>query len=126
MFDLFIEGGPVFMGVLTIIFLLAIVQSIRTKIVFPSKSSDQVLARKNMTYIRSLGILAFVVGVLGQLIGLYQAFGAIQVAGDVSPTLLANGLRVSMLTTMYGTLIFIVCLVLWLALDTGMKSKTFS
>ena len=124
MLDLFYEGGTLFMGLLTILFLLIVVQAVRTRLRFTGGSLDVETARRMMSYVRSLGILAFVVGVLGQLIGLFQAFEAIQDAGGVSPNMLIGGIRVTLITTIYGTLILVVSLVLWLILDSGLKSRT--
>ena len=122
MLDLFYEGGMLFMGLLTILFLLLIIQAVRTRTRFTSGLLDVETARRMLGYVRSLGILAFVVGVFGQLIGLFQAFEAIQAAGGVSPEMLIGGLRVSLITTLYGTLILIVGLILWLILDSGLNS----
>lgn len=124
MLDLFYEGGTLFMGVLTIIFLLTIIQAVRTRIRFSSGILELETARRMISYVRSLGILAFVVGVFGQLIGLFQAFEAIQAAGGVSQQMLLGGLRVTLITPLYGTLILIVSLVLWLILDMGLKSQS--
>lgn len=111
------------MGVLTIIFLLMIILAVRSRLKFSAKSISLDDARRNMTYVRSLGILAFVVGVFGQLLGLYQAFDAIQEAGDVSPGLLMGGLKISMITSLYGAFILICGLVLSLILDSGMRKN---
>ena len=62
--------------------------------------------------IKSVGLLAIITGVLGQLIGLFSAFEAIQQMGSVSPAMLAGGLKVSMITTIYGMIIYIVAILL--------------
>ena len=62
--------------------------------------------------IKNAGLLAVITGILGQLIGLFSAFEAIQQMGSVSPAMLASGLKVSMITTIYGVIIYIVAILL--------------
>ena len=63
-----------------------------------------------------LGLFGFVLGLLGQAIGLYEAMTAIEAMGSVSPALLAGGLRVSLIVPMYGLGIFTTALLCWLVL----------
>lgn len=58
-----------------------------------------------------------IIGILGQLIGLMEAFSAIERAGDVSPAILAGGLKVSMITTLYGIFIYMLSIIIWFLLD---------
>ena len=111
MLNLFYEGGPLFMGILTIVLILVIVQSIR---IFTINSDEQGLL-KNQSLLKGIGLLALVIGILGQLIGLFDAFSAIQQMGQVPPAMLAGGLKVSLITTLYGLIIFIIAQLLWLA-----------
>ena len=41
-------------------------------------------------------------GFMGTVVGMIDAFDAIQAAGDISPTLVAGGIKVALLTTMLG------------------------
>jgi len=93
-------GGPLFMGLLTIIFVLLIVA-----ILMEFKGKSQFYS---LSLIKEIGILALVVGLFGQLIGLYQMFGVVEQIGDISPTLLIGGLKVSLISTLYGLLILII------------------
>lgn len=69
---------------------------------------------KDLDLIKSVGLLALVVGVLGQLIGMFSAFQAIEQIGSISPAMLAGGLKVSSITTIYGLIIYVVSLLLWI------------
>ena len=62
--------------------------------------------RTKLIYLKECGTLALALGVLGQLIGLYEAFEAIQSMGSVSTAMLVGGLKVSMVTTLYGLIGF--------------------
>ena len=51
----------------------------------------------------SLGIvIAPLIGFTGTVIGMIQAFDAIEAAGDISPSLVAGGIKVALLTTAGG------------------------
>jgi len=95
MLDYFMMGGPLFMGILTLIFLLMIVAA-----ALPNGS------------VKELGLLALAVGFLGQLIGLFGAFEGIEQMGGVSQAMLAGGLKVSSITSIYGLFIYIVSLLI--------------
>ena len=47
-------------------------------------------------------------GFLGTVVGMIQAFDAIEAAGDISPTLVAGGIKVALLTTAAGLLAGII------------------
>ena len=52
--------------------------------------------------------LAPMFGFLGTVVGMVQAFDAIQQAGDISPSLVAGGIKVALLTTVGGLMAAIV------------------
>ena len=60
-----------------------------------------------------VGLFAAITGITGQLVVLYYAFSAIESAGDISPAMVIGGIKVSMITTLYGILIFFFSLLLW-------------
>ena len=47
-------------------------------------------------------------GFLGTVIGMIGAFDAIQVAGDISPNVVAGGIKVALITTVAGLIVAIV------------------
>jgi biopolymer transport protein ExbB len=47
-------------------------------------------------------------GFLGTVIGMVQAFDAIKVAGDISPALVAGGISVALITTMAGLIVAMI------------------
>jgi len=62
--------------------------------------------------VKELGMLALAIGFLGQLIGLFGAFEGIEQMGGVSQAMLAGGLKVSSITSIYGLLIYTVGMVI--------------
>lgn len=49
--------------------------------------------------------LAPMLGFLGTVVGMIQAFDAIESAGDISPSLVAGGIKVALLTTAFGLIV---------------------
>lgn len=116
--DLFYMGGPLFMGILTILFIAMLAWYVVTYLAYRSGGiPDEKQALIKISNGRSLGLFAMITGILGQLIGLYQAFSAIEGAGDVSPALVMGGLKVSMITTIYGIIIYLISLFIWFLLS---------
>jgi biopolymer transport protein ExbB len=52
--------------------------------------------------------IAPLLGFLGTVVGMIQAFDAIEQAGDISPTLVASGIKVALLTTAAGLIAGII------------------
>lgn len=52
--------------------------------------------------------LAPMLGFLGTVIGMVAAFDAIEQAGDISPSLVAGGIKVALLTTVFGLIVAII------------------
>ncbi len=121
MLELFYMGGPLFMGILTIIFLVMLVVSVINGIPILNGNLIGEDALRRLGYVKSIGLFALVVGVLGQLIGLYSAFDAIQKAGDISPALIAGGIKISMISTLYGFFIYVISWLVWIGLSLFIK-----
>lgn len=47
-------------------------------------------------------------GFMGTVVGMIGAFDAIQAAGDISPTLVAGGIKVALLTTLAGLIVAVI------------------
>ena len=52
--------------------------------------------------------LAPMLGFMGTVVGMIAAFDAIQAAGDISPTLVAGGIKVALLTTLMGLIAAVI------------------
>ncbi|MEQ9285989.1 MAG: MotA/TolQ/ExbB proton channel family protein [Cyclobacteriaceae bacterium] len=121
MLELFWMGGSLFMGILTIIFIAVVVVSILSSLTVYKSDIQKEEAVRKIDYIKQVGLFALVVGILGQLIGLFEAFKAIEQMGNVSPAMLAGGIKVSMITTLYGFFIYIVSVLIWFGLSFRLK-----
>ncbi len=97
MIDLFKAGGPLFMTLISIclvgIFVFILLH---------------VSGKGSLNLVKECGLLVLAVGILGQLLGLFRAFEAIQAMGQVSTAMLVGGLKVSMISTLYGFIGFLI------------------
>ena len=95
MIDLFLQGGVLTMSLLTFLLICIVIAfSKKQKIVKP------------------LGLLAFIVGLLSAVFGLYSAFSVIEQVGNASPSIVAGGIKVAFTSLIYGLTIFVISLVL--------------
>jgi len=62
----------------------------------------------NLSWISLFIALAPMLGFLGTVVGMVQAFDAIEAAGDISPTVVAGGMKVALLTTVFGLIVAII------------------
>lgn len=119
MIALFKQGNLIFMGILTIILLIILAMAIyRAMQISKNEVNHQTTFRHQLTRIKSVGLFALVFGIFAQLLGLYQMFSAIERAGDISPTILAGGLKVTTIAPLYGFIIFLLSYLIWLGLDS--------
>jgi biopolymer transport protein ExbB len=63
---------------------------------------------KGCSWITLFIAMAPSLGFLGTVIGMVQAFDAIQQAGDISPTVVAGGMKVALLTTIFGIIVALI------------------
>jgi len=66
------------------------------------------LLEKGLSWIALFIALAPMLGFMGTVIGMISAFDAIQVAGDISPSLVAGGIKVALITTVTGLIVAII------------------
>jgi len=66
------------------------------------------LMEKGLTWIGLFIGLAPMLGFLGTVIGMIQAFDNIQAAGDMSPALVAGGIKVALITTVGGLIVAMI------------------
>lgn len=130
MIRLFFQGNAILMGILTLLLLVILAISIYKFLQMSNGKVDFATTfRHQLTYIKSVGLFALVFGIFSQLLGLYQAFSFIETAGSISPAILAGGLKISTIPTLYGLIIFLISYLLWLGLDykfshNGVMPKT--
>lgn len=76
----------------------------------------------NLTWIALFIALAPSFGFLGTVIGMVQAFDDIEKAGDISPTVVAGGMKVALLTTIFGLIVAIILQIFYNYILTKIES----
>lgn len=66
------------------------------------------MLEKGISWISLFIALAPMLGFMGTVIGMIGAFDAIEAAGDISPSLVAGGIKVALLTTVFGLIVAII------------------
>ena len=91
----FVEGGIWGMSLITV-FLIALFLA----------------AWKAPRWVREIGIAALVVSIFWTLMGLFQILGTIEVIGNISFPVISGGLRVTLISTFYGLIVYFISLVI--------------
>lgn len=63
---------------------------------------------KNVSWVSLFIALAPMLGFMGTVIGMIKAFDRIEAAGDMQPSLVAGGIKVALLTTVFGLIVAII------------------
>jgi len=66
------------------------------------------LLEKGLVWIGLFIALAPMLGFMGTVIGMIGAFDKIEAVGDISPTVVAGGIKVALLTTVFGLVVAII------------------
>jgi biopolymer transport protein ExbB len=66
------------------------------------------LLERNVSWISLFIALAPMLGFMGTVIGMIGAFDSIEAAGDISPSLVAGGIKVALLTTVFGLIVAVI------------------
>lgn len=93
--QLFVEGGLAGMIAITLLLIALFVA-----------------AWKAPRWVKEIGIGALVISVFWTLQGLAQAFHAIQMFGDVSMSVICGGLKVCLISVLYGLMVYFVSLII--------------
>ena len=99
------EGGPFWMTLIIICFLLLLFLIVSA--ILKLKSSHHIF-KKSISLINQIALLALVIGLFSQLLGLIQIFDTFQSLDNVSPELFAGGLKLTLLPPVFGGFTFIV------------------
>ena len=82
------------------------------KVLDQSGAIEMASMEKNMTWISLCIATAPMLGFLGTVWGMIQAFNDIKMANDISPAVVAGGISVALLTTAFGLVVAVVLQIL--------------
>lgn len=123
MLELFFLGSKLFMGIQTIAAVIMIVLSVISAKTVLANQINQRTYRK-IRLIKEVGLFALIIGLLASSIDLMGAFQAIEMAGDVSPAILAGGLKITFISSVYGLMIYALSLLIYFALSSKANQAT--
>jgi len=103
LFNRFLEGGALFMSLILICLLLSIYFMVKR---FLTLNKDKETSNRMLKHIGDSGTLGLALGVLGAFIGLLTAFDVIEATGGAAPSIIAGGLKVAILSPIFGLFTF--------------------
>lgn len=126
--DLFFRGGPFYMGLLTLLLIIITAWFIYHFIIaYRSKQADKVISLRKLAYGKSMGLFTLMIGIFGQLHGFSAMFDAIEGliagGGELKPYMVFGAIKVTMIVTMYGMLIYLFSILLWFIASLIIEKK---
>jgi hypothetical protein len=97
----FNDGGPVF--TYTIFILLIVILAFFIKGIMDKGNN-----RKTIDLISSIAWFAVAWGFLGRTFGLIKAFDMVAAQGELTPRLLADGLKMALVDPLFGIIVFLI------------------
>ena len=105
LFDRFLEGGSLFMSLILICLLMSIFFTVKSILKI---KTDKEVSRKILKHISDSGTLGLALGVMGAFLGLISAFDVLEASGAAEPAIIAGGLKVALLSPLFGLFTFSV------------------
>jgi len=105
LFNRFMEGGAFFMSLILICLLISIYFTAKS---FLNIKSNVEISKKMLKHISDSGTLGLALGVMGAFLGLISAFDILEATGEAQPGIIAGGLKVALLSPLFGLLTFSV------------------
>jgi len=105
LFDRFLEGGALFMSLILICLLMSIFFTVKSILKI---KTDKEVSKKILKHISDSGTLGLALGVMGAFLGLISAFDVLEASGAAEPAIIAGGLKVALLSPLFGLFTFLV------------------
>jgi flagellar motor component MotA len=120
MLQLHTDGGDMFMYVID---LAAIINLAFIGYLIFSHITKQTMSEKALHALKHVGGFAVAWGAFSTLIGLFEAFRWLENAKEmVSHSIFFGGMRVAVITTLYGFIVYLISLVSYIALSIIKKN----
>ena len=109
----FMDGGPGFMTLHYLMWILVIIFSVRAAKNIRSTNYDYRKLEKLNTTILFIGGFGLLLSLLYRTVGMYSAFSVLETTSDISPTLVAGGMKASLVAPLYSLFLFLVTGIIW-------------
>jgi len=103
LFNRFMEGGALFMSLILICLLISIYFLVKSLL---NIKTNIEISKKMLKHISDSGTLGLALGVMGAFIGLITAFDVLEATGEANPSIIAGGLKVALLSPLFGLFTF--------------------
>ena len=121
---LYENNGLLFLSILTLALITLIVWAIYYGLPIVRKQTDLLpKAKAKIKHLKSIGLFALIMGVLQQLTSLYSIYSAIEEAADINMSIVLSALKISMIPLIYGLIIYLISLIIWVIMDLSLKSQ---
>ena len=101
----FLEGGAFFMSLILICLLISIYFIVKSTLNIKTNND---ISKKMLKHINDSGILAMILGFLGAFLGLLSAFDILEATGQAAPSIIAGGLKIALLSPIFGLFTFAI------------------
>jgi biopolymer transport protein ExbB/TolQ len=105
LFNRFMEGGALFMSLVLVCLLLSIYFLVKSLV---NIKTNIEISKKMLKHISDSGTLGLALGITGAFIGLITAFDVLEATGEANPSIIAGGLKVALLSPLFGLFTFSV------------------
>ena len=105
LFNRFLEGGALFMSLVLVCLLLSIYFLVKSLV---NIKTNIEISKKMLKHISDSGTLGLALGITGAFIGLITAFDVLEATGEANPSIIAGGLKVALLSPLFGLFTFSV------------------
>lgn len=121
MLNLFVEGGVEYMFTITLLLLIVLVLAGVAAYKYFARLP---VSRRLVESIRQVGMLALVWGIFSTVLAFFQALRALSELEDPLPfNVIMGGLKVALITSLYGMVVFLMALSFFIGLQFLMKKK---
>ena len=118
MLHLFKDGGLLFTLPITLLFLLIIVMFI---LAFNKRNEN----KKMISLIASIAWFTIAWAYLGRTIGMIQSFDAIAAVGEITPKIVAPGIKMIIVSPLFGLITFVIAQIGIIVLKLRNKKEFF-
>ncbi len=108
-----IDVGIYFMLPIYIMWVVVFFLTVKISLNYFFGKGDLEKLKKTNSFILFFGTFAFLFGLFGQIIGFFQILNVIEAQGEVAQFLIAGGLKVSLLSVMYGFGLLLFSAIVW-------------
>lgn len=109
----FMDGGPGFMTLHYLMWVLVVILTARATKNIRSTNCDYRKLEKLNTTILFVGAFGLLLSLFYRTLGMYNAFSVLEITSDISPTLVAGGMKASLVAPLYSLFLFLVTGIIW-------------